>query len=148
MRNRQPSRQGLSYLDANSGRLVTEGPDVLKIKAEIESRWPGVLSAYFDVQTLEWVIVEKCADGVERLAMKTRKLDMRVVEKLNRIDQAKHAQSTEALHRKLEAEDRQTEKEKDHALSEAVGEGAERLFLALRKDGIIHAPKVYVSSGI
>lgn len=139
---RQPSRSGLSYFDANSGRLITEGPDVLKVKTEIESRW-DVLSCYFDTVSEEWVIIEKCSDGVERLALKTKKLDMGVVQKLQRIDQAAHPQGD--VNRKLELEDAQTDKEKDHNLSEAVGEGAERLFWALRKDGILHIPKVHFS---
>jgi len=141
---RQPSRLGLSYLDANRNRLVTEGPDVLEVKREIELRWPGILSCFFDVDAEEWVIVEKCPDGLERMVMKTKALGMWVIDKLNRIDQAKHTVSADALNHKFDIEDMETEKDKEHKLSEAVGEAAERLFLALRKDGIIHAPKVFI----
>jgi hypothetical protein len=145
MRRRQPSRPGLSYYDANRGRLITEGPDVLNIKAEIESRWPGVLSAFFDAESEEWVIVEKCPDGIERLALKTRVLSMGVIQKLERIDQAKHVQGD--VNRKLELEDADVERKKEHALTESIGDGAERLFWALKKDGVIHAPQVFVSAG-
>lgn len=117
---------------------------MLKVKQEIESRWPDVLSVFFDVELEEWIVVEKCADGVERLAMKTKKLDMGVVEKLNRIDQAKHAQGD--LNQKHENEDKDVERKKDHNLTEAIGEGAEKLFFALRKDGVINAPKVHFGS--
>lgn len=132
---RQPSRPGLSYLDANSGRLVTEGPDVLEIKAEIASRWPGVIEAVFDVEDEVWVIIEHCPDGVDRLAMPPRKrLDMSVIHKLQRIDQAAHDQGD--VNHRLEQEDAQADKEKDHELSEAIGDGAERFYWAMMKDGI------------
>lgn len=143
---RQPSRPGLSYFDANSGRLVTEGPDVLEIKAEIASRWGGVIEAYFDIEDEVWVIIEHCADGVDRLVMPVRKtLDMSVVHKLQRIDQAAHDQGD--VHRKLELEDMQHDKEVDHRLSEAIGDGAERFYWAMKKDGITERPQVFMSSG-
>lgn len=141
---RQPSRPGLSYFDANRGRLVTEGPDILKIKAEIESGWPGVLSVFFDLEEEVWVIVEKCSDGVERLAVKTDILSQKTIDKLHRIDQAKHRQGD--VNRQLELEDADVERKKDHILSESIGEAGERLFTALKKDGILHAPSVYVTS--
>jgi hypothetical protein len=139
MKKRQPSRQGLSYLDANTGRLVTEGPDILNIKQEIESRWNGVLSVFFDVEAEEWVVVEHCKDGTDRMVMTTRKLDSRAIDKLNRIDQAKHPQGD--LNHKYDVEDTLEEHRREHRITEAVGEAAERLFFALRKDGVIHAPK-------
>lgn len=133
---RQPSRPGLSYLHANSGRLVTEGPDVLDIKAEIASRWAGVIEAYFDVEDEVWIIIEHCPDGVDRLVMPPRKkLDMSVIHKLQRIDQAAHAQGDD-VHRKLERENDRAEKEKDHAFSEQIGDGAERFYWAMMRDGI------------
>lgn len=145
---RTPSRPGLSYFDANKGRLITEGPDILEVKKEIESRWPGIISVFFDVEDEVWIIVEKCADGVERLAIQPppKRLDMSVVRKLQRIDQASHPQGEE-VNRKLEYEDAQAEKAKDHALSEAIGDGAERLYWAMKKDGITERPEVFMSSG-
>lgn len=143
--NRQPSRPGLSYLDANAGRLVTEGPDVLEIKREIAARWPDVIEVYFDLIEEKWVIVEKCADGAERLVMPPReRLDMTVIEKLQRIDQGAHIQGD--VNSKLEREDELADKAKDHALSEAIGDGAERFYWALRKDGVSHRPEVFFPS--
>lgn len=143
--NRQPSRPGLTYLDANAGRLVTEGPDVLGIKREIAARWPDVIEVYFDLIEEKWVIVEKCADGVERLVMPPReRLDMTVIEKLQRIDQAAHSQGD--LNREFEREDELVDRAKDHSLSEAIGDGAERFYWALRKDGVSHRPEVFFPS--
>lgn len=144
---RNPSRPGLSYLDANKGRLITEGPDVLEIKHEIASRWPGVIEAIFDVEDEVWLIIEHCTDGTDRLAMPPRKrLDMSVIRKLQRIDQASHPQGEE-INRQLEREDELADQAKDHALSEAIGDGAERLYWAMKKDGITERPEVFMSSG-
>lgn len=145
MKQRQPARKGLTYLDANRGRLITEGPDVLRIKDEIHARWPGVLECYFDTDTLKWVIVEKCADGVERMVMQTARLDRRVIEKLERIDQAAHAQGD--VNKKLEAEDVQAERDKEHELSEAIGEPIERFEHALLGSGVLGVNKLIVADG-
>lgn len=145
MRRRQPSRPGLSYFDANSGRLITEGPDVLEVKAEIEARWPDVLSVFFDVEAEEWVIVEHCKDGTDRLVMTCKALNMRVVEKLDRIDQAKHVQGD--LNRKYELEDDMAEKEKDHKFSEAIGDSIERFEHALMGSGVLKFNKMIVANG-
>jgi len=127
---RQPARGGLSYFDANRGRLITEGPDVLSIKDEIHARWPGVLECYFDTCELEWVIVEKCQDGAERLVMTTKALGPHVLDKLQRIDAAAHAQGDIAD--KLEKESDKAERDKDHAFSETIGEPLERLEHSLK----------------
>lgn len=145
MPRRQPSRPGLSYLDANSNRLVTYGPDVLGIKAEIEARWPGVLEIYFDTWQQEWVIVEKGRDGIDRHVLSTKKLTQAVIDKLNRIDQAKHVQG-DTNHR-LEVQDAQAEKEREDRLSEAIGEPIERFEHALRGSGILPFNKLIVADG-
>jgi len=121
---------------------VTEGPDVLAVKSEIESRWPGSIEVYFDVIDERWVLVEKCKDGIDRFIMATKKLDQGVIDKLQRIDAAAHAQPD--LNRKFEAEDAQAEKEREHRLSESIGEPIERLFQGLKKDGVLHAPSVFI----
>ncbi len=40
--------------------------------------------------------------------------------------------------------DKEEEREKDHTLSEAIGDSLERLYFALRKDGVINRPTVYI----
>lgn len=142
---RQPSRPGLSYLDANAGRLVTQGPDVLDIKSEIEARWGDVISCFFDTHDEEWVLVEHCSDGVDRHVLSTKKLGQWVIDKLHKIDQAAHVQGD--LNHKYELEDEQRERELDHQVYEEYGEAHERLLSALRKDGIGGIPKVFFSGG-
>lgn len=137
---RRPAGRGLSYYDANKNRLVTEGPDVLAIKAEIESRWSDI-STFFDLDEDEWVIVEHCKDGTDRVAFTTTRLSQATIDKIARIDQAAHVQGDVAL--KVEREADKAEADKDHALSEQMGEPLERLYHALRKDGVIHRPQVF-----
>jgi hypothetical protein len=143
MRRRPARPGGLTYFDANRGRLITEGPDILEIKKEILARWPGILEVFFDTESEEWVIVEKCKDGVERLAFTTKVLSSATIDKLNRIDQHKNDFDP---NKQLEAEDRQAQKDKDHRFAESIGEGIERLYSALRKDGLIHRPQVFFKS--
>lgn len=143
MPRRQPARQGLTYMDANRNRLITEGPDILDIKAEILSRWGDWVDVFFDTYDEEWVVVEKCMDGVDRFVLSTKKLNQRVIDKLQKIDQAAHVQDADTLNRKYDQEDAQHEKDSDYAITEATGEGQERLIHALTKDGIAGIPQVF-----
>ena len=45
---------GLTYYDANMGRLVTEGPDVCDYKSRLREIDP-TLNAYYDVEQEEWI---------------------------------------------------------------------------------------------
>lgn len=136
---------GLSIADANGSRLVTFEQDVLGIKAEIERRWAGVLSVFFDREDLKWVIVEHCKDGTDAIAFKTESLSQATIDKINRIDQ--NSRAFVDPNRAFDKMDKDEEREKDHTLSEKVGEAAERLYYGLRKDGIIDRPTVFVSNG-
>lgn len=118
---------------------------MLNVKHEIESRWPGVLSVFFDVEVEEWVIVEHCKDGTDRMALKTKVLNMRIIEKLQRIDQAKHEQGD--VNRRFEQEDAQAERDREHRLSEAIGEPLERFEHALLGSGILGVNKLIVADG-
>lgn len=146
MKRRLPARKGLSYFDANRNRLITEGPDVLDVKREILARWGDVLEVYFDTWQEEWVIVEKCQDGVDRLVLKTKQLNQQVIDKLHRIDQAAHVQGD--LNRTYELEDDKAKKDDEHRLSEVIGENAERLYFALRKDEVLPTPFVFIPADI
>lgn len=133
--------KGLSIADANTGRLVTYAQDVLDVKAEIEQIWRGVLSVFFDQKDEKWVIVEHCDDGTDRIAFKTEFLSQATIDKIYKSDQTSHAfVDPQKAHEKM---DQDEEREKDWNLSQAIGESAERLFFALRKDGVIHRPQVY-----
>ena len=140
---RSLSRPGLSLVDANRGRLITYQDDVLDVKRQIEQMWSGLVSVFFDEDSEVWVIVEHCKDGTDSVMFTTEFLSQATIDKIHRADQA--SRSYVDPNKAYEAMDREEEREKDHSLSEAIGEAGERLFLALRKDGIIHAPRVYFS---
>jgi hypothetical protein len=142
---RQLSRPGLSIVDANKDRLITYQDDVLDIKRRIEREWPGQVSVFFDEEPSQecWVIVEHCKDGTDSVMFTTKFLSQATIDRIKRADQA--SQSYVDPNKMYEAADREEEREKDRTLSEAIGDAGERLFLALRKDGVIHAPKVYFS---
>lgn len=138
---RAPAKPGLSIVDANQGRLVTYEQDVLDIKAEIERRWAGLLSAFFDNENEEWVIVEHCIDGTDRICFTTSMLSQATIDKINRADQA--SRSFEDLEENMRVEDTQRERDLDHTLSESIGDATEKLYFALKKDGIIDRPMVF-----
>jgi hypothetical protein len=132
-------------VDANKGRLITYQEDVLGIKRRIESEWPGLISVFFDEHPSQecWVIVEHCKDGTDSVMFTTKFLSQATIDRIHRADQA--SRSHVDPNKVYEEADREEEREKDHSMTEAVGEAGERLFLALRRDGVIHAPKVYFS---
>jgi len=138
---RQIAKPGLSIVDANEGRLVTYEKDVLDVKAEIERRWAGLLSVYFDTENEEWVIVEHCADQTDRLCFTTKWLGQNTIDKIHRADQ--NSRSYVDLEDEFQRYDAQRERDLDHSLSEEIGAASERLYFALRKDGIIDRPTVY-----
>src|SRR5437868_15121319 len=99
---RRPAGLGLSYFDANRNRLVTETAAVSDIKREIEACWPDTLSVFFDTWQEEWIVVEHCKDGIDRFVLSTKALNQSTIDKLHRIDAAKHPQPD--LNRKLDIE--------------------------------------------
>ena len=140
---RQLSRPGLSIVDANKGRLITYQDDVLDVKRRIEQRWSGQVSTFFDRDAECWVVVEHCKDFTDRVMFTTQFLSQGTIDRIDRADQA--SRSYVDPNETYERMDREEERAKDHSMSEAIGEAGERLFLALRKDGVIHAPRVYFS---
>lgn len=138
---RRPAERGFSVVDANKGRLVTYGPDVLDIKRRIESEWAGYLSCFFDEENEEWVICEHEKDGTVSVGFTTEFLSQATIDKIHRTDQA--SRSYVDPNDAYEAADREEAARKDRRLSELVGEVGERMYFALRKDGLIHAPKVF-----
>jgi hypothetical protein len=142
---RRPASRGLSYFDANSRRLITEGPDVCEIKNEILARWPGWLTPFFDTWEEEWVIVEHCKDGTDRLALTTKELNRSILDRLMKMDQATHDIGDVAI--ELEKQADKVDKDKEHEFSEKLGDGLERLEHSLQ-DVLLHNPKIFVSSSV
>jgi hypothetical protein len=140
---RTPAKPGFSIVDANPGRLITYQEDVLGVKREIECRWAGLLSVFFDTDMEVWVIVEHCSDGTDRVAFTTEALSQATIDKIHRCDQdSRSFEDPETAYQKA---DKEEERQKDWNLSERVGEAAERLYHGLRKDGLIHRPQVFFS---
>ena len=131
-------------MDANSGRLVTYGPDVLDVKQEIESRWDS-LSVFFDTIDEIWVIVEHCKDGVDRLVFDTPVLSMETVERIQRA-QSNTELDVDKLLRQIDSHNEKLERDQERKFEDKIGDAAERLMHALRKDGVIHYPTAFISN--
>lgn len=145
--NKKPralARPGLSLVDANGGRLVTYEQDVLDIQNDIRARWPGLVDCFFDLENEEWVITVQDPDGTERALFTTEALSQSTIDRIHRSDQ--ESRSYEDPNKKWDQWDREEDRAKDRRFEEAIGEVAERLFFALRKDGQIHSPKVFFSN--
>lgn len=133
---RNLARPGLSYVDANQGRLVTYTDDVLGIKKRIMDTWPE-LGVVFDTVDEEWVIFEHCEDGVDRLFFTTPVLSEKTLERITRGDQyRKNPELENALDKANEA----YEREQDYEFEQQIGEASERFLHALRKDGFASGP--------
>jgi hypothetical protein len=151
MSRRRPSKPGLSYFEANRGRLVTIEEDVLGIKAEIERRWP-TLEVYLDKEHFEngdpaYIVVEKCTDGVERLVGEYPTLDRRVIERLEAADN--HIRGQEDPLAIVDAYNAQVEREHERKFEDAIGAANERLIWALQKDGVdAGIPKVFFKENV
>jgi hypothetical protein len=87
------------------------------------------------------VVVEHCADDTDRICFTTKALSQATIDKIHRADQA--CKDFEDIVANMDAEERAREREIDHNLSEAMIEVSERMYYALRKDGVIHRPAVY-----
>jgi len=136
---RRPSRPGLSYLDANRGRLVTIEDDVLGIKNEIQARWPE-LEVYFDTEQEEWIIVEHCRDHVDRFVLSTKQLDQRILDRLVKADQWRHGND---VLKEIDSLNDAVEREHDRQLEEICVDVAERLRFAFKKDGLYDHLDIY-----
>src|SRR4051794_27881020 len=68
MSRRNLARAGLSYVDANRGRVgvYTFEQEVQDAKARIERDYPS-LQVLWDFETKEHLIIEHCLDNVDRL---------------------------------------------------------------------------------
>lgn len=138
MDGRKAPRKGMTYVDANPGRLVTIEDDVLDIKRRIEQRWPEI-EVYFDSENFAegkpaFLITEKCRDGVERLVCTLPTLNEEVIRTLEKADT--HVQGQEDFNAINEAYNAAVEEENNRKFEEQIGEAGERFLHALGKDGL------------
>lgn len=121
---------------------MTYGPDTLDVKRQIEELWGGTLECWFDLDEQEWIVVENCLDGVQRLAvppLKPTQFTPRLVERLREASQTDAEEAMNAIDRYNE----QVEKEEDYILEQIAGEAGERLIHAFKKDGLYDHMDIY-----
>lgn len=145
MDGRTAPRIGMSYVDANPGRVVNIEDDVLSIKSRIEEQWPE-LEVYLDKGDKyhpdpQWIIVENCKDGQQRLVLTTQALNQALFDRLFQADQSIEGHDVVDLVDKLNAK---AERDQERRFEDAIGEANERLLHALRKDGIVDKRVHYV----
>lgn len=140
MRRRQ-AQVGLSYVDANSGRVVSIESDVFDIKHRIEERWPE-LEVYYDKDQMEFLVIEHCEDGVDRLACARPYLDERLIKDLEAADSMVKGQEDPLT--MVDALNDAIEKRRDYEFSELMGDIGERMMHALKKDGLGGIVKVAI----
>lgn len=133
MSRRQQARVGLSYVDANHGRVVSIEQDVLDIQRQIMERWPE-LEVYFDKDQLEYIVIEHCKDGVDRLACARPYLDQRLLTDLENADS--HRAGQEDPLDMVDALNDEIERRRDQEFSDRIGDAGERLLFAMRQDGV------------
>lgn len=140
------ARPGQSLAEVNAGRLVTYQEDVLGIKSRIESEFRGAIKVFFDKDpsALCWVITQTDINGTESILFTTRRLSESSIERVRRADQA--AGRRTAFLEDIEREEKQIERDEDHAFGERIGPINEQLYFALRRDGAIHRPTVFMAN--
>jgi hypothetical protein len=141
---RNPARGGLSYVDANLGRLITEGPDVCDFKTRLRELAPGELDCYYDTIQEEWIVTQKNHVTQEETFLLADSDLGRAYERTQRArNDAPGAETGEQMSNRLEKEqDADKELEMD-AFRTISGEAAERLMHALKIDGIYDHENIY-----
>lgn len=129
---RRLAQAGLSYYDANAGRLIRETPQLLDMKARIRERWP-TLDIFFDTHDNVFIVTQHCEDGVDRLALQRPYCDDRLIQDLHKADPT-GPNFVDPI-KAIDEHNAQVERERDHELAEASGDFGERLIHALKKDG-------------
>lgn len=119
---------GLSYVDANRGRLCTFTSDVLGYKETIQAMWPE-LQVVWDHENEEWAIIETDKLGAQSLVFATKSLGQHTVERLQRAQNC----NSDALE-EIESWNARLEREREQKATEALHEVGEKLAWAIRKD--------------
>ena len=133
MSGRRLARPGLSYIEANSGRLITETAELLDMKAQIRERWSD-LDIYFDDQERVFIVTQKGRDGIERLVLSRSYCNDRLLEDISKTDPTSrnYIDPIEAV----DEHNARIERERDRELEEIAGDVGERLKFAFKQDGL------------
>lgn len=130
---RQLARPGLSYYDANEGRLVTETAELVDLKGRIRERWPS-LNIYFDKHQNEFVVTQlSVVDGVERFVLSRPYCDDRILVDISKTD-PDHRNYVDP-EKSIDDHNASVERERDREIEEIAGDAGEKLIHALKKDG-------------
>jgi hypothetical protein len=135
--------RGLSYFDANLGRLVEEGPDVTDAKSRLREVDPD-LDAYFDTVQGEWIVTwfdrKKNKDN---FILSDKSLEVAYNKILKARNDAPGAETGDQLSDRLEREQEQLREKDMDAFREIAGDVGERLIHAFKKDGILDHENIY-----
>ena len=110
------------------GRRVTITEDVGDVARRLHDISPKLILQWNEYGKY-FVVIERAENGDERLVFTAQECDDRIVKRAEQITSPSYDFLAE-----VEQMDRQAEKEKDHKFSEQVGEVAEHMAHALRKD--------------
>jgi hypothetical protein len=136
-----------SFYTARDG-LVTVDDDVLSIVSQVREDYGDRITIELDPQTGEFLFIEHCEDGTDRLIFATSSLDPLALDRLRRADSQSRAYEDpyEAAEREQDA----IQVAQQHATREKLLEQGERLAHGLKKDGVMpRLPlKVYIPNGV
>lgn len=133
---------GLSFVDANLG-LVTEGPDVTDAKSKLRELDPD-LSAWYDTVQNEWHVVwfnRKL--NKDEWILSDEDLERAYLRTMKARNDRPGAETGDQMDDRLVREQKQAEKEDNKEFMEIAGDAGERLYHALKKDGILDHDNIY-----
>jgi hypothetical protein len=132
MSRRRLARPGLSYIEANSGRLVTESAELIEMKGRIRERWPN-LDVVFDHEDRQFLVIQKLEDGSEHMFLCRPYCDERLMMDIAKADPTNrnYVDPIDAVDKHNES----IERDRDRELEEVAGDFGERFIHALKKDG-------------
>jgi len=140
---RAAARPGLTYMDANLGRLVEEGPDVTDAKAKLREL-DSDLSCYYDTHQKEWIVVwwnEKKKQ--QEFILSDRHLERAYQRTLKGKNDAPGAETGDQMAARLEREQDAAKDAELDGFRDISGDAAERLIHAFKKDGILDHENIY-----
>jgi hypothetical protein len=135
-----PGTAGLTYVQANGGRLTTTtiSPEIDKAYREIEAEFPE-LEVLCDHENEEHVIVEHCADGVQRLFKAWPwSQGFHVAQVRQWLYSSEGVDPLAAV----DAANEMREREIDYNLGQRIGDMGQRLAFALAQDGVTIRPSM------
>lgn len=133
---------GLTYLDAN-GHLTTEGPDVCDYKSRLRDIDPD-LSAYYDEFQEEWIVTWfDHRKNQDTLILTCGDLAQGYESILRARNDRPGAETGNHMATRLEKEQEAEEEKEMSKFRDIAGDAAERLQVALRKDGFFDHEDIY-----